>query len=222
MNMMKDMTQWPKIIGHRGAKNLWPENSLFGFRQVVGLPIDAIEFDVQLTDAGEIVVIHDATLERTTERSGTIRELTRKQRLKTRLKQCNECIPVLNDVLEILVEHPGIEIHIELKSDAPSGAHPSLLAGIVEALQSHQVAHRSVVTSFKATDLKCALTVAPEITRLLSINKRSADMHNGLLRHLEDMRNVANYVAVFQPYLEDEWACDNECHPTQVPGYMGT
>ncbi|WP_194273836.1 MULTISPECIES: HAD-IA family hydrolase [Rhizobium] len=52
-----------KIVGHRGAPNLWPENSLEGFREALELAVDAIEFDVHLTDAGELVVIHDATLD---------------------------------------------------------------------------------------------------------------------------------------------------------------
>ena len=62
-----------KITGHRGARNLWPENSMTGFRNVLDLGVDAIEFDVHLTDAGELVVIHDATLDRTTDRTGPVR-----------------------------------------------------------------------------------------------------------------------------------------------------
>ena len=45
-----------KIVGHRGARNIWPENSLTGFRNVLALNVDAVEFDVHLTDAGELVV----------------------------------------------------------------------------------------------------------------------------------------------------------------------
>ena len=58
------------ITGHRGARNLWPENSLTGFRNAITLGVDAIEFDVHLTRSGELVVIHDATLERTAEGAG--------------------------------------------------------------------------------------------------------------------------------------------------------
>ena len=61
------------IIGHRGARDIWPENSLTGFRGAAELGCDAIEFDVHLTDAGELVVIHDPTLERTTEGRGELR-----------------------------------------------------------------------------------------------------------------------------------------------------
>jgi glycerophosphoryl diester phosphodiesterase len=59
-----------RVIGHRGASGLWPENSLGGFRNVITLAVDAVEFDVHLVDSGELLVIHDATIERTTECTG--------------------------------------------------------------------------------------------------------------------------------------------------------
>src|SRR5690606_8940203 len=90
------MTQ---IIGHRGARNLWPENSLAGFRNVLALDVDAVELDVHLTESGELVVIHDATLDRTAEGTGPVRLLTPEARIRTRLKDSTETIPTLADVL---------------------------------------------------------------------------------------------------------------------------
>ena len=58
------------IVGHRGARGLWPENSLSGFRALATLAVDAVEFDVQQARDGGLVVIHDPSLDRTTERSG--------------------------------------------------------------------------------------------------------------------------------------------------------
>ena len=58
------------IIGHRGARNLWPENSLEGFERTRDLGVDAVEFDVHLARDGELVVIHDPSLERTTKGRG--------------------------------------------------------------------------------------------------------------------------------------------------------
>ncbi|MCC7274989.1 MAG: glycerophosphodiester phosphodiesterase, partial [Alphaproteobacteria bacterium] len=52
------------IVGHRGARNLWPENSLAGFRRTAALGVEAVEFDVHGTRDGGIVVIHDPALER--------------------------------------------------------------------------------------------------------------------------------------------------------------
>jgi glycerophosphoryl diester phosphodiesterase len=55
-----------RIIGHRGGRNLWAENSLGGFLKSATLGVHAVELDLHLTRDGEIVVIHDPLLERTT------------------------------------------------------------------------------------------------------------------------------------------------------------
>ena len=59
-----------------GAAPLWPENSLLAFRNALALGADYLEFDVHLTRDGEVVVIHDATLDRTTTGTGPVRERT--------------------------------------------------------------------------------------------------------------------------------------------------
>ena len=64
------------IIGHRGARNLWPENSLEGFERTRDLGVDAVEFDVHLAWDGELVVIHDPSLERTTEGTDPVADRT--------------------------------------------------------------------------------------------------------------------------------------------------
>ena len=66
-----------RIIGHRGARNIWAENSLSGFRSVCALGVDAVELDVHLSSDGEIMVIHDPLLERTTDHTGPVAHLSR-------------------------------------------------------------------------------------------------------------------------------------------------
>ena len=117
------------ITGHRGARNLWPENSLAGFRNVLALDVDAVEFDVHLTDAGELVVIHDATLERTAESEGAVRALTPETRAQIRLKGTDETIPTLADVLAVLAPAADIKLHVEIKSDADRRPIPASSRG---------------------------------------------------------------------------------------------
>lgn len=64
------------VIGHRGNCAHAPENTLESFRQAIALGVDALEFDVRLTRDGEVVVIHDPTVTRTTGAQGTVRSLT--------------------------------------------------------------------------------------------------------------------------------------------------
>ncbi|HEX5840902.1 MAG TPA: glycerophosphodiester phosphodiesterase [Pseudomonas sp.] len=62
----------PLVIAHRGGKGLWPENSLFAFQRASDLGVDMLEMDLQLSSDGELVVIHDRTLERTTNGQGAV------------------------------------------------------------------------------------------------------------------------------------------------------
>ncbi|WP_439886321.1 glycerophosphodiester phosphodiesterase [Pseudomonas sp. MBLB4123] len=62
----------PLVIAHRGGKGLWPENSLFAFERASALGVDMLEMDLHLSSDGELVVIHDSTLERTTDGQGPV------------------------------------------------------------------------------------------------------------------------------------------------------
>ena len=75
MNLLLDLDAHP-VIGHRGAAGLAPENTIEGFRAGIAAGAEAIEFDVHLSRDGKAVVIHDPTLDRTTDRAGSIRDLT--------------------------------------------------------------------------------------------------------------------------------------------------
>lgn len=62
----------PLVIAHRGGKGLWPENTLFAFERALELGVDMLEMDLHLSADGEPVVIHDTTLERTTNGEGPV------------------------------------------------------------------------------------------------------------------------------------------------------
>src|SRR5262245_13152385 len=60
----------PRVIAHRGGRGLWPENTLYAFRRAAALGADVLEMDVRQTADGELVVLHDETVDRTTDGSG--------------------------------------------------------------------------------------------------------------------------------------------------------
>jgi len=66
------MLMFPKIIGHRGIPHLTPENTMASFRAAVENGADGLETDVQMTKDGELVLIHDETLDRTTNGKGLV------------------------------------------------------------------------------------------------------------------------------------------------------
>ncbi|AJE47829.1 glycerophosphodiester phosphodiesterase family protein [Celeribacter indicus] len=189
-----------EITGHRGARALWPENSRTGFRQAVKLGCDAIEFDVHLTRAGELVVIHDPTLERTTEGTGRVAELSPAARAATRLKGSDESIPTLDEVLDILAPS-GVRLHVEIKLDAGGDAYPGLAGRVAERLVAHGVAGRAHLTSFDMDVLRACRDHSPEIPRLVSADAAWVEKRGGLEEFLSGVRDLADIVALRHDYF---------------------
>ena len=109
-----------QVWAHRGASYYTPENTLIAFEKAINMNADGIELDVQMTKDGELVVIHDETIDRTSNGTGYVRDYTLKQ-LKT-YDFCNkhiaykgEKIPTLEEVYE-LVKPTSLIINVELKN----------------------------------------------------------------------------------------------------------
>lgn len=126
------------VAGHRGAMALEPENSMVSFRRAFELGADEIELDVHLSKDGKIVVMHDDTLDRTTDGTGSIANLTWPEIKASRIAGIHE-IPLLDDVLR---EIPSIHIQVEVKAIAATQAVLDLL----EANPEYQ--ERVIVISF--------------------------------------------------------------------------
>lgn len=193
-----------KITGHRGARNLWPENGLTGFRNVLALGVDAVEFDVHLTDAGELIVIHDATLDRTTEGTGPVRALSPETRKTTKLKGSDDTIPTLADVLAVLAPS-GKDLHIEIKIDENGKAYPGIVEKVVEEATRFGVTERSHLTSFDTSILEGCSKVAPQVARLVSVNKDWADRQGGLAAFLDQVDGLVDIVAIHHELMQAEW-----------------
>jgi glycerophosphoryl diester phosphodiesterase len=93
-------------IGHRGAKGHKPENTLISFEKAIDFNVDGVELDVHLSLRGEIMVIHDETIDRTTNGKGFVKNFT-----SSELKELG--IPTLIDVLDLV--NRRCFINIELK-----------------------------------------------------------------------------------------------------------
>ncbi|MBW8321196.1 MAG: glycerophosphodiester phosphodiesterase, partial [Rhizobium sp.] len=190
------------ITGHRGARNLWPENSLQGFRNVLELGVDAVEFDVHLTDAGELLVIHDATLDRTTEGQGPVRALTPEARLDVRLKDSDETIPTLSEVLSVLAVADGLPLHVEIKSDETGTPYPGIVEKVAAELAAQGLADRSYLTSFDVSVLEQCRRVAPDIDRLVSVNAAWAERQGGLKTFIEQVEGLVEIVAIHHELMD--------------------
>lgn len=102
-------------IGHRGACGYAPENTLASMRKALELKVDGFEFDIQLSKDGVPVVIHDDTLERTTNGKGLVSDFTLKELQKFDAGN-GEKIPSLRDVINMVDKQT--RLFIELKAEA--------------------------------------------------------------------------------------------------------
>lgn len=121
-------------IGHRGLKGYAPENTLVSFQKALEMQVDGIELDVHLSADGEVMVIHDATIDRTTNGHGFVNKLSLRE-LKAfringtgdarRIEEQSQQIPTLREVFDLVNQDSFI--NIELKSYETAAKAVSLI-----------------------------------------------------------------------------------------------
>ncbi|WP_293799933.1 glycerophosphodiester phosphodiesterase family protein [uncultured Bosea sp.] len=190
-----------RIIGHRGARNIWAENSLSGFRNVCGLGVDAVELDVHLSSDDEIMVIHDPLLDRTTDHKGPVAHLSRAALAKVTLDDTlGETIPTLPEVLDVFGP-TGIELEIEMKMDAYGNPYPGLLDKVLALVEARKMASRVVLTCFVPEVIEEIRAKAPHMRRLASVDRRSCEAFGGVDRTLQRFVDLGCIIAVEQSLL---------------------
>ncbi len=153
----------PQLIAHRGAhqgqSGNWPENTLAAFRNAVDLGADWLEFDVQMSRDGQLVVIHDETVDRTTNGSGRVADLTLAE-LRALDAGNGERIPTFTEVIE-LARAAGVPIMPEAKSPP---LYPGLEARMVEAITAAGYTDQTVIQSFYPAALARIRALNPAIS----------------------------------------------------------
>jgi len=148
------------VIAHQGGEGLRPSNTMASFSHAVELGVDVLEMDIHSTLDGIIVVIHDDTVDRTTDGSGSVQEMT-----LDALKELDAgyywtddkgatypfrgqgiTIPTLE---ELLVAFPQMRMNIEIKQETPSIVRP-----FCQLLRDHNMTEKVLVASFHETTIK--------------------------------------------------------------------
>lgn len=179
-----------QIIAHRGASGYEPENTLASFEKAIELGADMIELDVYVLKSGELVVIHDSTVNRTTNGSGHVTRFTLEE--LRRLDAGNgQKIPLLREVFDLVDKR--VAINIELKG--AHTAHP-----VAQLLTEYMTIHGwsanlFLVSSFKHAELQQFMWLLPNIHAgaLYKSNPNSLSLisHN---RHLYATNLNASFV----------------------------
>lgn len=171
---------WPRVWAHRGGGRLAPENTLSGIARARALGCRGVEFDVMLSADGFPVLIHDETVDRTTDGHGRVPELSA-ARLAGLDAGCRhgpewagERIPTLDQALDAVLAG-GLFLNLEIK---PAAGHEADTGRVSAALAARRLAGREgmvVLSSFSEVALEAARQAAPRLPRGLLVGLPPSD-----------------------------------------------
>ncbi|MEK6665213.1 MAG: glycerophosphodiester phosphodiesterase family protein [candidate division NC10 bacterium] len=198
------------LAAHRGGAQLWPENSLLAFRSAIALGVDFLEFDVHLSRDGQVVVIHDPTLERTTTGTGAVSDRTlaelRTLRLKGRDgKVTEELVPTLDDVAQLAAPTP-LRLLLEIKVDARGGRYPGIEEKALAILDRHGMASRTIVMAFEEETVRRIRKLRPDVTvGGLFWPKGLAEARSTVEREIDGLQKLgARFIGLHQELVTTE------------------
>jgi glycerophosphoryl diester phosphodiesterase len=180
------------VAAHRGGAALWPENSLLAFRQALALGVDAIEFDLHMTADGEIVVLHDPTLDRTSTGRGPVRDLKLADLAAVRLKArdgavTDERIPTLAEALELAAPVP-VELMPEIKVDANRQRYDGIEEKALALVRARGLLARTTLQAFQADTIRRLRALEPTARTMLLVAR--GDVERDRARPAEAVRRA--------------------------------
>lgn len=166
------------IIGHRGARGHSPENTIASFQKAILMNVGAIEFDVHLSADGEIIVIHDETVDRTTAGKGLVKEMTLQLLGELRIDGRHK-IPTLSQVFDL---DEKIVMNVELKVAETAEPVVKLIEEYVN--NRHRNYGQFLVSSFDWNALQNVRKLNPEIP-LGVLTYTDLDLAIGFAEHID-------------------------------------
>lgn len=162
-------------IGHRGASAYEPENTLTSFRRAIELGVDAIELDVRKTKDNELVVIHNADVNKTTNGNGPVNSFTLEE-IKKFVTKKGEHIPTLEDVLDSVAKR--VKILVELKEEGTEEK-------VIELIQRKKLIDNVIIISFDEEVLRKVRELNDNVTLGLIYVRHKNPIQSALLLKAE-------------------------------------
>ena len=198
------------VIAHQGGEHLRPDNTMAAFQYAYDLGVDVLELDIHSTSDGQLVVIHDNTVDRTTDGSGLVNELTLAEiqqldaayRWPHNVENPSEfpyrdqgiTIPTLD---EVFAAFPGMRVNIEIKQTEPPIVEP-----LCQLIQAHDKKSEVLVVSSNDETIAAFRSACPTVATGAAANE--VRLFFGL--------NTAFLGAVYQPRMDS----------FQIPEYSGS
>lgn len=211
----------PLIWGHRGASGYEPENTLAAFAKAAELKADGIELDIQLTKDGEIVVIHDETIDRTSTGKGFVKDLTLQELRRysynmTMPEKPHADIPLMKEVFE-LIRPTDLTINIELKTSIFD--YEGIEDKILMMTHEYGMEDRVIYSSFNHYSVLRLMKLNPSIRTAFLYQDGPLDMPEYALKHGVDALHPWFVNLRFEGFVEEcrqkgieinTWSVDDE------------
>lgn len=164
----------PLVAAHRGGAALWPENSLLAFRNALALGVDFVETDVHLTADGELVILHDPTLDRTTSGTGAVGDRRLADLARVRLRAADgtvadEPVPTLAQLLDVLAP-TSAGLLLEIKVDVGRRRYPEVEEKTLALVRSRGLAGRVLIMAFEDDTIRRVRELDAAIPTVLLVN----------------------------------------------------
>lgn len=157
-----------ELTGHRGTKNTRPENTIVSFKEAIDLKVDVLEYDVHLCRSGELVIMHDTLVDRTTDGQGAISFMTfdQIQKLDAGIKFGEQYkglkVPTLNQTLDMVKGAGyGLDQIVEIKD-----FRPECVDKVVKMIREYDLVEETVIEAGDAPTLLYIQDKYPEFKTL--------------------------------------------------------
>jgi glycerophosphoryl diester phosphodiesterase len=168
----------PLVFAHQGAENLWPSNTLFAFQHAAALGVDVLDTDMHMTKDGVLVLMHDQTVDRTTDGTGAIRDLTLDEikRLDAGYRFSADdgqtfpyrgqglTVPTLEELFQAF---PDKRFGIEIKQTDPIPTAQQFCA----LIRQHNMQDKVLVSSFRQENMDVFRKECPEVATSATENE---------------------------------------------------
>jgi glycerophosphoryl diester phosphodiesterase len=166
-----------ETLGHRGAPKQAPENTLLSFRRAIDIGVDWIEFDLRRSRDGVLVVIHDDTVDRTTDGKGKVCDMTLDE-LQMLDAGNGQKIPSLRQVIDLAKGR--VKMDMEIKETG-------IEMDVVDAIRSSGIAGHSMVSSFLYDSIRKVKELSPDIVTAAIMDKLPENPENCLDMLFDDV-----------------------------------
>lgn len=210
MNSQTDTPRRLLIMGHRGARYIVPENTEAAYQLALEVDVDCIELDVHLSKDDELIVMHDARVDRTTDGVGEIRAHTLAE-----LKALNAAarhegennygvqrIPTLQDVYDLV--QGRTQINVEIKTDSQGHRYPGIEEKLLAVIEHNRAADYTIISSFDFPTLATVRSLAPSLALYGIVSKeyfQTVNPHNPSQVVEDFVRHGFRWVAVNKGFL---------------------